>query len=56
MARDYTAAALRPGSRLAKAAGSSFVQKGPSMSAIAMIIVFLLVFLGLNVFEFGRPD
>jgi hypothetical protein len=27
-----------------------------SMSAIAMIAVFLAVFIGLNVFEFGRPD
>jgi len=26
------------------------------MSAIAMIIVFLLAIIGLNLFEFGRPD
>jgi hypothetical protein len=30
--------------------------KRPLMSAIVMIVVFLAVFIGLNVFEFGRPD
>ena len=26
------------------------------MSAILMIVIFLAVFIGLNVIEFGRPD
>jgi len=26
------------------------------MSAILMIAIFLAVFIGLNIFEFGRPD
>jgi hypothetical protein len=30
--------------------------RGPKMSAILMIAIFLAVFIGLNIFEFGRAD
>jgi hypothetical protein len=45
---------LRGGASLAKAGRYRLQER--SMSGIAAIVIFLLVFAGLNYFEFGRLD
>jgi ribose/xylose/arabinose/galactoside ABC-type transport system permease subunit len=46
---------LQSGPRPDKAAGSVYFLEVP-MSAILMILAFVVVMFGLNIFEFGRPD
>jgi hypothetical protein len=47
---------LRSGPRVAKAALQRFIFSEVFMSAILMILAFVVVVMGLNWFEFGRPD
>jgi hypothetical protein len=47
---------LQSGSRPDKAAGQRIIFPEVLMSAILMILAFVVVMVGLNVFEFGRPD
>jgi hypothetical protein len=56
MMKHYMSAALRSGPGVAKAAWRRNFPFEVPMSAILMILVFLAVFIGLNLFEFGRPD